>query len=131
MNPRTDTLDLLPFQGSPFNHLGISPKNKRREWDSNPRLLSKTPVFKTGSLNHSDTSPHKAVLWLSINGDPTEARTRDTLIKSQVLCLLSYWVMITLLKEQYMAEVAGLEPANAGIKTRCVNQLRHTPPPFS
>ena len=28
------------------------------------------------------------------NGDPTEARTRDTLIKSQVLCLLSYWVMI-------------------------------------
>ena len=25
LNPRADTLDLLPFQGSPFNHLGTSP----------------------------------------------------------------------------------------------------------
>ena len=30
---------------------------KRRRWDSNPRSLSGSPVFKTGSLNHSDTSP--------------------------------------------------------------------------
>ena len=30
----------------------------RREWDSNPRLLAESPVFKTGSLNHSDISPH-------------------------------------------------------------------------
>ena len=28
LNPRTDILDLLPFQGSPFNHLGISPPKK-------------------------------------------------------------------------------------------------------
>ena len=26
MNPRTATHDLLPFQGSPFSHLGTSPK---------------------------------------------------------------------------------------------------------
>ena len=30
----------------------------RREWDSNPRSLSGTPVFKTGSLNRSDISPY-------------------------------------------------------------------------
>ena len=29
----------------------------RRGWDSNPRCLATSPVFKTGSLNHSDTSP--------------------------------------------------------------------------
>ena len=30
---------------------------KRRRWDSNPRPLSESLVFKTSSLNHSDTSP--------------------------------------------------------------------------
>ena len=30
----------------------------RRGWDSNPRPLSESLVFKTSSLNHSDTSPH-------------------------------------------------------------------------
>ena len=29
----------------------------RRVWDSNPRFLAESPVFKTGSLNHSDNSP--------------------------------------------------------------------------
>ena len=65
LNPRAATNDLLPFQGSPFSHLGTSPSkslqvihySKRRRWDSNPRSLSESPVFKTGSLNHSDTSP--------------------------------------------------------------------------
>ena len=31
----------------------------RREWDSNPRLLAESLVFKTSSLNHSDISPYK------------------------------------------------------------------------
>ena len=31
----------------------------RRGWDSNPRPLSESLVFKTSSLNHSDTSPRK------------------------------------------------------------------------
>ena len=31
---------------------------KRRRWDSNPRSLSESLVFKTSSLNHSDTSPN-------------------------------------------------------------------------
>lgn len=30
----------------------------RRGWDSNPRPLSESLVFKTSSLNHSDTSPY-------------------------------------------------------------------------
>ena len=34
--------------------------HKRRRWDSNPRPLAESPVFKTGSLNHSDTSPKTA-----------------------------------------------------------------------
>ena len=29
----------------------------RREWDSNPRWVAPSPVFKTGSLNPSDISP--------------------------------------------------------------------------
>ena len=57
----------------------------RRGWDSNPRPLSESPVFKTGSLNRSDTSPNAGIIF----GDPSEIRTRDTLIKSQVLCHLS------------------------------------------
>ena len=36
--------------------------NWRREWDSNPRPLSESLVFKTSSLNHSDTSPY----WFSL-----------------------------------------------------------------
>ena len=31
---------------------------ERRRWDSNPRYLSVSLVFKTSSLNHSDTSPY-------------------------------------------------------------------------
>ena len=77
MNPRAAINDLLPFQGSPFSRLGTSPTSlrhtfqysicklhccKRRRWDSNPRSLSESLVFKTSSLNHSDTSPNTAHL---------------------------------------------------------------------
>ena len=38
----------------------------RRGWDSNPRSLSESLVFKTSSLNHSDTSPYIKfdIYWL-------------------------------------------------------------------
>ena len=36
--------------------------SKRRVWDSNPRFLSESLVFKTSSLNHSDNSPNSALL---------------------------------------------------------------------
>ena len=35
----------------------------RREWDSNPRQVALSPVFKTGSLNHSDISPNFSKLY--------------------------------------------------------------------
>ena len=52
-------------RGAPYSHLGTSPQDAivgercwRREWDSNPRCFSASPVFKTGSLNRSDISPY-------------------------------------------------------------------------
>ena len=78
MNPRAAINDLHPFQGCPFGQLGYfsmwQNNNKiillfaavipikRRRWDSNPRSLSESLVFKTSSLNHSDTSPYFPVL---------------------------------------------------------------------
>ncbi len=54
-------------RGAPYSRLGTSPYHyyhawrfiakKRRDRDSNPRCLSATPVFKTGSIDHSDISP--------------------------------------------------------------------------
>ena len=35
----------------------------RRGWDSNPRCIAASPVFKTGSLNRSDTSPDTRLLY--------------------------------------------------------------------
>ena len=75
MNPRAATNDLLPFQGSPFSHLGISPKClsmtvllnccsltlsrvKRREWDSNPRALADKRFSRPPRYDHFDTSPY-------------------------------------------------------------------------
>jgi hypothetical protein len=50
-----------------------------------------------------------------VNGDPTATRTRDTLIKSQVLYRLSYWTM---------AGDTGFEPVNDGVKVRCLTAWR-------
>ena len=52
---------------------------------------------------------------------PTGARTPDTLLKRQVLCRLSYWGVCTFAAVRVkMAGAAGLEPANGGVKVRCV-----------
>ena len=82
MNPRAATNDLLPFQGSPFNHLGTSALvdthliltrlifssapgtnlsssavQQRREWDSNPRALADKRFSRPPRYDHFDTSP--------------------------------------------------------------------------
>ena len=73
MNPRAATNDLLPFQGSPFSLLGISPQPdlnilykfggleshspKRREWDSNPRALADKRFSRPPRYDHFDISP--------------------------------------------------------------------------
>ena len=52
-------------------------------------------------------------------GDPAEIRTPDTLLKRQVLCRLSYWVIFK------MAGMAGLEPASEGVKVPCLTTWLH------
>ena len=54
-------------------------------------------------------------------GDPTATRTRDTLIKSQVLYRLSYWTMSIIVK---LAGNTGFEPVNDGVKVRCLTAWR-------
>ena len=78
LNPRAATNDLLPFQGSPFNHLGTSawltsfsyslvarPKNfrQRRGWDSNPRALADKRFSRPPRYDHFDTSPSAVLLF--------------------------------------------------------------------
>ena len=67
LNPRAVTSDLLPFQGSPFNHLGTSAVLesigifdyiKRREWDSNPRALSDKRFSRPPRYDRFDISPN-------------------------------------------------------------------------
>ena len=69
LNPRAETIDLLPFQGSPFNRLGTSPckrlninyilhlKMQRRERDSNPRALADKRFSRPPRYDHFDISP--------------------------------------------------------------------------
>ena len=88
LNPRAVISDLLPFQGSPFNHLGTSAKvpclnekllyersdfcslsssvkvTDRRGWDSNPCALADKRFSRPPRYDHFDTSPN--VLFYSI-----------------------------------------------------------------
>ena len=86
LNPRAATNDLLPFQGSPFNHLGTSALvdshpyyrihyeirapgvptlrvsvHKRREWDSNPRALADKRFSRPPRYDHFDISPKRSL----------------------------------------------------------------------
>src|SRR5215207_9148920 len=46
------------YSTSPTDRLTDSPTSpRRRGWDSNPRWLITTPLFESGTFNHSDTSP--------------------------------------------------------------------------
>ena len=61
--------------------------------------------------------------WTGIfTGAPAGIRTPDTLLKRQVLCRLSYWggEIRWALARCGVAGAAGLEPANGGVKVRCV-----------
>ena len=39
----------------------MRPFQRRRGWDSNPRRLITSPLFESGTFNHSDTSPTREV----------------------------------------------------------------------
>ena len=58
-------------------------------------------------------------------GAPAGIRTPDTLLKRQVLCRLSYWIIhIQLYRTTKVAGTAGFEPANVGVKGRCLTAWR-------
>ena len=69
LNPRAATNGLLPFQGSPFSHLGTSAVSwflwfiaaktcQRRGWDSNPCALADKRFSRPPRYDHFDTSPN-------------------------------------------------------------------------
>ena len=63
-------------------------------------------------------------------GDPAEIRTPDTLLKRQVLCRLSYWVIFAYIKNRteparHLAGMAGFEPTDKGVKVLCLTPWRH------
>ena len=105
MNPRAAINDLLTFQASPFGLLGTSPNkltNKRYSISIPVDTAEKVGFEPTapcgvtgfqdqllkplGHLSMSDTCKNRRGVFI---GDPSEIRTPDTLIKSQVLCRLS------------------------------------------
>ena len=61
-------------------------------------------------------------------GDPAGIRTPDPLLKRQLLCRLSYRVMVfyeaPLSGADYLAGTAGLEPADEGVKVPCLTTWR-------
>ena len=110
MNPRAATNDLLPFQGSPFNHLGTSALvdshlvltrlifssapgtnlsssavQQRREWDSNPRALADKRFSRPPRYDHFDTSPN----FLSFHRLNCLVRPRDNVYSSIILSEMS------------------------------------------
>ncbi len=68
MNPRAVLPAYSLSRGAPYSHLGTSasaiypktyvPKKVAERVGFEPTALDESPVFKTGSLNHSDISPH-------------------------------------------------------------------------
>ena len=75
MNPRAATNDLLPFQGSPFSHLGTSADytfymkfvyQERREWDSNPRALADKRFSRPPRYDHFDISPNVLSYYITL-----------------------------------------------------------------
>ena len=44
--------------------------SRRRGWDSNPRWLITTPLFESGTFNHSDTSPTYEVYQPNLSAQP-------------------------------------------------------------
>ncbi len=57
------------------------------------------------------------------NGEPGRNRTYDPLIKSQLLCQLSYRPYTTY--PVFMARLGGLEPPTPGFGGRCSNPLSY------
>jgi hypothetical protein len=72
------TIGHRPWFSTRPHRLTDSPTpSRRRGWDSNPRWLITTPLFESGTFNHSDTSPTRQVYQRGLarrlrNGDGTQ-----------------------------------------------------------
>ena len=110
-----------PLTGSPTR---VQSPARRR-----PLLRSKSAAPKR--KHHPDG-------WCFLFGASSGIRTPDTLLKRQVLCRLSYWVMKSIKRktglppqlpdqktQKKVAGMAGLEPANEGVKVPCLTTWRH------
>ena len=81
----------------------------RREWDSNPRWVAPSPVFKTGSLNRSDISP--------FIGTPEGIRIPDLPLRRRTL---------------YPAELLGrVSVYSTQLFSFCQENLTHFPQTFA
>ena len=76
----------------------------RVEWDSNPRWLLTTPVFKTGALSLSAIYPAKTCEWCWLG----DSNPRPTAYKAVALP--------TELSQHEMERVTGLEPATGSLE---------------
>ena len=115
MNPRAAINDLLPFQGSPFDLLGISPKalpnelyvqgniRKRRGWDSNPCAPKDKRFSRPPRYDRFDTSPYRTrcfmrsvscILLKLISLSPFAERKRYT-TKPFLLCQTKFYPIST------------------------------------
>ena len=115
MNPRAAINDLLPFQGSPFDLLGISPKalpnelyvqgniRKRRGWDSNPCAPKDKRFSRPPRYDRFDTSPYRTCCFLRsvscilpklISLSPFAERKRYT-TKPFLLCQTKFYPIST------------------------------------
>ncbi len=80
----------------------------------------------SGGSNPIETKIFDRPEWADrIFGAPAGIRTPDTLPQRQVLCRLSHWGVScfeggSIRNGEAVAGAAGLEPANGGVKVRCV-----------
>ena len=105
---------------------GFSAECSKFAWGEHERggyapLVFNIPAAKP---RHKKRNSHLAV---SFFGAPAGIRTPDTLLKRQVLCLLSYWgrQIYEGCKPSFLAGMAGLEPADEGVKVPCLTTWLH------
>ena len=75
---------------------GFLPRFARKNFYFNTyRLAAKAATgdlaFVSGVLDRQNSSKRDGLMTVSFSGAPAGIRTPDTLLKRQVLCLLSYW----------------------------------------
>jgi hypothetical protein len=128
----------------------MRPFQRRRGWDSNPRRLNTSPLFESGTFNHSDTSPRGSipttlhpqrgdnktarVFRAVFGGTPGRNRTCGLWVRNPTLYPLSYR-RVTLILHQILlgsprrADLAGregFEPSEDFISPQPLSRRPHS-----